>query len=175
MAVPVAGITFEEFLDLFVPWDESLPALRLTQDGRELGPDPDDQAFARHQGLSSGLMVWMAAMGEPIWRLVDIRTTFPSATRASAYHRETMDRQSEGFPPVIDAPALGDECAVFGGTFQIPQTPQRITSFIYLFRVHNVSVKLFVANGMMSRAGLSSELVARLGYHATQRILERTY
>lgn len=125
-----------------------LPEMRCVQDARSHGHDPADETFGRQQGRFAGFQAWMADGDKAVWRLVDIRFVFPTAAAAQAYHRESLRRNSEGHAAVQGAPLVGDSCMVFGGTEANPILPElMMTAYIYVFRIRNVVVKLFVAQG----------------------------
>ena len=146
-AEPTVGLDEPAYLALFLDGSD-LPAMHPVQDSRLQGADPGDAAFGNRGGLHSGFQVWMDETDAPLWRLVDIRWVFPSAADAGAYHRESLRTNSEGHPPVPSAPLAGESCSVFGGTETTPFDPNiTMTTFYYVFRVHNVVVKLFVAQG----------------------------
>lgn len=155
---------------------DDLPGMSLVQDSADAGPDPGDYAFAACDGLGSGLRAWMAPETGPVWRLVDIRFVFPDAARASAYHAERLLANSELNPPVPDAPPVGEECRVFGGTRPVPMAGIEMTTWFYVFRVGRVVVKLFVAQGPDSVQPLqvghveaiARRIVARLGEPGTE-------
>ncbi len=147
------------------------PSLRWVQDSRLGHPDPDDDAFVRLRGRCSGLSVWLAPPDEPIWRMVDIRFLFDSASDAEAYHRERLHVNSEGKPPIPEARAVGEECHVFGGTdsLQFGSTTLSMTAFYYIFRVDQVVVKLFVAQGPEASEPLIPDHLVPL----SERIVEK--
>jgi len=169
-----AGVELDEFLDLFLDADDFDEPMRCVQDTREQGPDPGDVAFPRSHGLYSGFAVWMGSTEHPVWRLVDIRWVFPDSDRARAYHVETLAHNSEGAPPVDGAPVVGRECHVFGGRQPTPIPDVEMTTYYYLFRVLNVVVKLFVAQGpALPPATLQAAQVADIAVRIEKRIRER--
>jgi hypothetical protein len=103
------------YLALFLSSDD-LPGLTVAQDSRMPGPFAADDAFVQLGGTRTGMVRWQGRKGDPIQALVDIRWVFPDEDAASAYHRHRLGANSEGQPPVPDAPLVGDECAVHGGT-----------------------------------------------------------
>ena len=140
-----AGISQEDYLSLFLIERDYGGKLKMVQDSRLQGPDPKEVAFPRYQGIMSGFAVWMGEMDEPIFRSVDIRFVFPTAWQASAFHAAQLDLNSEGNPPLPDAPPVGQECRVFYGVMVAPQF--KIRHFFYIFRIHRVVVKLYAAQG----------------------------
>lgn len=176
MPVLVAGKTREEFLDLFLETKDFDKPVRLDQDTRERGPDPDNRAFPKHQGLFSGFTIWMGDTDCPVWRIVDGRWSFPLSEKASAFHQEALDHNSEGFPPVSGSRSVGEECHVSGGTYPIPieNIEMNMTAFSYIFRVYNVVVKLFVAQGPDLPDGtLTPDEVSILAERIERRIRDR--
>lgn len=146
---------------------------RLTQqqDSRWNGPDARDLWFARHQGMVTGLAVWLGKPSDAIWRLVDIRTVFPSAAQTDAWLHEAMNYQSEGLPEVADAPVVGAGCRVFGGTQPHPLMPRAtLTAFIYVFRCGRVVVKLFAMQGTESAVPLTAARLAEVAERIRARI-----
>jgi hypothetical protein len=137
----------ELFLPMFLDTHDLPNNVRMTQDTRSYLPlAPEDNAvFARHCGYHSGLALWEGGFDQTIWRLVDIRWVFPTAAEARAFHKATTQANSEGQPRISDAPTVGTDCAVFGGTANLSGTP--LTHYYYLFYVQNVAVKLYVAQG----------------------------
>lgn len=176
MPVLAAGRTRAEFLDLFLESKDFDEPVRQVQDTREQGPDPDNRAFPKHQGLFAGFTVWMGETDNPIWRIVDIRWSFPSSEKASAFHQEALEHNSEGFPSVPNSRLVGEECYVFGGTNPIPMADidMNMTSFYYVFRVHNVVVKLFVAQGPdLPDSTLAADQVSILAERIVRRIRDK--
>ncbi len=136
----------ELFLPLFLEKQDLPGDVNMTQDTRRhLAIDPGNQAFAKHCGYCSGLALWEGGFDQAILRLVDIRWVFPTEKEAQAYHAERLLANSEGQPKIPGAPAVGTDCRVFGGTLDIRGTP--LTHYYYIFRVHNVVVKLYIAQG----------------------------
>jgi hypothetical protein len=148
-----------------------LPALKCVQDSRSSGSDPGDEPFSRLRGRQAGLAVWLDKADKPIWRLVDIRFLFDDPADAAVYHRERLDYNSEGAEPVTNVPTVGEECAVFGGTRSTELAGQTVTltAFSYIFRVANVVVKLFVAQGPSAKEPLTPGHL----FPIAQRIVER--
>jgi hypothetical protein len=165
------GITHYDYLDLFLDASDFGGAMRMVQDSRLQGPDPDDGAFPKYGGILTGFAAWMASPDAPVWRMVDIRTIFPTEWQASAWHAARLFDNAERQPEVKGAPLVGQECWVFGGRMQLPIAGLTITiaNYFYLFRVVRVVVKLYVAQGSDSQTTLIPEMVASIG----QRIVRR--
>jgi hypothetical protein len=153
---------------------DDLPRMSLVQDCAGAGPDDGDYAFAACDGMASGFRVWMAPESDPVWRLVDIRFVFPDAARASAYHTERLAVNSELNPPVPDAPGVGEECRVFGGTRSIPTLGIDMTAYTYVFRVDRVLVKLFAAQGPGSAESLRVQHVEAVGRRIAARLADES-
>jgi hypothetical protein len=164
------GLDEPGFLSLFLDGPELVGSMRRTQDTRLQGPDPNDREFARHQGVQSGFAVWMGPSDAPVWRLVDIRWTFPSATLADGFLHAAMKANSERQPPFAGARPIGEGCEVFGGEVTTP-FGTKMTMFYYIFRVDNVVVKLFIAQGPDVKEG--SNLTADQTAQIASRIVER--
>lgn len=144
------GLQRPQYLKLFLNATDlttvRAPNMRMVQDTRTKGADPRDTAYRTHRGVASGFAVWMANRSDVrVWRLVDIRWVFRSNADASAYYRATLRRNAEGNPRVAGAAPIGDECQVFGGTQKMAGVA--VTHYFYIFRVANVVVKLYVAQG----------------------------
>lgn len=151
-----------------------LPAgLRLSQDSRDVGPDADDDAFAANHGQRSGLVVWMSdKMDGAMWRVVDIRWTFPTDADAEAYLAASWRRISENQPAVASPAmtAIGAGARAFGGTFVEPLLGTKMTQFMLGFRVGRTVVKLYAAQGSDAKPGtLKVEALAALGHKAAAR------
>jgi hypothetical protein len=146
--------------------------MQLGQDSRLRGADPGDAAFVQCGGQWSGLAAWNGPETAPVSRLVDIRWVFPSSDAAIAYHRATLQTNSEGLPTVAGAPAVGSECHVFGGTTRDPVFGVEITSLMYVFRAGSVVAKLYVAEGdRATQAG--TRLSLELARAHAERVLKR--
>ena len=148
---------------------DDLPDMTLVQDSATSGPDDGDYAYAACDGMGTGLRVWLGLPTQSIWRIVDIRFAFPDAARAAAYHAERLVANSEGHPALPDAPLVGDECHVFGGSRAMAPLGVDMTMFFYVFRVGAVVVKLFVAPGPQATQPLDIEDVHAIA----QRVIAR--
>jgi hypothetical protein len=155
---------------LYLEADDLPGNLTLVQDSRGQGSDPGDYAFGGCDGVHAGLRVWLGEATDTVWRLVDIRFVFPDAERAAAYHAERLLANSEGNPSVDDAPVIGDECHVFGGTRSIGFADLKMTTYFYIVRVENVVVKLYVAQGVEARKPLVLEQVRRIADRIVVRV-----
>jgi hypothetical protein len=175
------AMNHEAYLKLFLDENDVPPGMNQTQDSRARGADPNDHAFLQYRGENSGLAVWIAPETAPVWRLVDIRWVFSTDQDADAYHRNTLHINCEAEPLVQDAPLVGMDCHVFGGTksdyslYQITGVATSISQFYYIFRVGCVVAKLYVAEGeMASQSGvrlhagmvkqIADKIVARINY-----------
>jgi hypothetical protein len=162
----------ELFLPMFLEKHDLIGDVRMTQDTRcHLPPDRDDDAYASCCGYHSGLALWEGGFDQTILRLVDIRWVFPTESEAKAYLSARIQASSEGQPRIPAAPAVGAECAVFGGTIDVVGKP--LTHYYYIFRVQNVVVKLYVAQGpdaIGPRERLTPEKVAEIAKACVQRI-----
>ena len=145
------------YLELFLDNNNLPNSMSRVQDSRTRGADPGDSVFVRCRGEHSGMAAWMGPNTEPVWRLVDIRWVFPTEANAIEYHRTTLNINSEGQPLIPDAPKVGTDCYVFGldnafdvMTYEISGRKETITQFYYIFRVANVVVKLYIAEGEMA-------------------------
>ncbi|HWF87929.1 MAG TPA: hypothetical protein VN659_03815, partial [Pyrinomonadaceae bacterium] len=146
--------------------------LPWVQDSRLNSPDPGDEAFTRLHGSLTGLSAWQTDMDQTVWRLVDIRFVFDDAEQASAYHHDRLKVNSEGYPPIEGAPAVGEECFVFGGTQsnEMGGISFSLTAYFYIFRVGRVVAKLFAAQGPQAKEPLTPEALVPLAQRIVQRI-----
>ena len=136
-----------DFLRLFLESAELPAALKLVQDSRMRGPDPQDGWFGTCLGQFSGMNAWEdPTYRGAVQRLVDIRWVFPTAEQAANYHKHTLNTNCEGMPYLPQAPAVGQECYAFGGQQELSGLA-KMTSFMYLFRVGCVVVKVYAAQG----------------------------
>jgi len=131
---------------------------------------PGDYAFAACNGVHVGLHRWAGEMTSTILRLMDIRFVFPDAERAAAYHAERLLAASEGYPSIEEAPLVGDDCRVFGGTFPTEPTKVEIAMYFYVFRVQNVVVKLFAAQGVQSPEHLTLDHMGLMAGRVVARV-----
>ena len=177
MTLPTAGITLDEFYEVFLEEDDFPEPLRMVQDNRDQGPDPGNIAFPKYHGLFSGFRVWVGSDERPLWRIVDARWAFPSAEKAQAFHLEQLQHNSEGHPLISEASAVGECCHVFGGTSPNPLIPtMSMTAYYYIFRVHNIVIKLFIAQGIKAvEQKLNVEDVAAIARRIESRINEKAY
>lgn len=148
-------------------------SLSRVQDSRLSGPDEDDEAFERCGGIFCGLAAWEDGPDATVGRLVDIRFTFASEAGAIAYQRERLACNSEGQPRVDHAPAVGEDCAVFGGTrrLDVAGEPVSMTAFHYVFRVGRMVAKVFVAQRPRASIRLTPEHVTDLALRAEARMM----
>jgi hypothetical protein len=167
----LAGLEAETFRALFLG-PEDLGGMRMTQDARTRGPDPGDRGFATQQGILSGLAVWSGPPDAALGRIVDVRWTFPSGKQARRYLRDNLARLSERQRPLPDAPLVGADGQVFGGSLPNPFS-LRVVHYIYLFRVGNVVIKLYAAQGHAARqAALTPERIVPVAQAIVQRIVQ---
>jgi hypothetical protein len=168
-----AAQILQAYLSTYLDQTDVGPLHRWVQDSRLHRPDDSDDAFARLHGRQTGLSVWLAAPDQPIWRIVDIRFEFDSASDAAAYHQTRMRANSEGKPEIPDAPAVGENCHVFGGTdsVQLGGNTISMTAYFYIFRVGRVVAKLFVARGSEAGQPLLPGHLVPLAERIRERIL----
>jgi hypothetical protein len=164
----------ERVVDLFLQAEDFPAGMTLPQDDRTRGPDADDPAFARYQGVAAGLARWQGPSGSPLTRVIDIRWLFPSAALASGYHQETLRSNAEGLPDVVGAPTVGTAGHLYGGRLGDPMLrmisgkDEAFARYIALFTVGPVVVKLFVAD--LNDLGLPVPQVHALAMRAAVRI-----
>lgn len=172
-----AGITGDEFLELFLEQKDFDGSLEMIQDSRDSGPDKGDISFSKHHGLFAGFSVWLGSDKEPVWRVVDVRFVFPSESKASLYHKERLKANSEGHPKVKDAIEIGQQSSVFGGSAPNPFDPtMEMVVYYYIFQVLNVVVKLFIAQGPNAGMnGLEIKMAAAIARRIESRIKAHAY
>ena len=143
------GINDGEFLSMFLAHNDLAQHMKRKQDDRRTGPDADDREFPRYHGVHAGFAVWVDEHPEvAVWRLVDARLVFPSVVLADGFLKAAMKKQAEGQPPIHTSHLVGEGCQVFGGTVPNPVFPaMTLTHYYYIFRVENVVVKVYVAQG----------------------------
>jgi hypothetical protein len=170
------GITASEFQDLFLESEDFPEPMEMIQDERDKGPDLNDAAFRKYRGLFAGFRVCQGSFERPVWRVVDGRWAFPSIEKAEAYHVARLKPNSEGQPLVPGAEPVGEHCSVFGGTARGRLFPDMLmTAYCYIFRVHNIVVKLFIAQGLnVVDARLNLEIVASIARRIELRINEHS-
>jgi hypothetical protein len=152
--LPLVDEPDKAYLELFLDSDD-LPGMIRDRDLRIQPPDDADDVFVRLGGIRTGRVIWMGDRGAAIWTLIDIRWVFPDEEAATLYHRERLEFNSEGQPLIPDAPAVGQECAVYGGTVVRDNVGVEVvlTWYYYLFRVGTVVVKLFACKGVEAPEG----------------------
>lgn len=156
----------QNYLQLFLDASDLPSDLRPVQDSRGRGADPQDTWFVECQGEASGMMAWQAPIDSTVQRLVDIRWVFPDETCASNYHQQTLTTNCEGLPQLPQASTLGAECHVFGG--KVDFGAGSVTSYMYIFRVGRVVIKLYVAQG--EGESLQLNRVTQIAQHILSRV-----
>lgn len=170
LSVDAASATASATPDTFLTAAD-LAGMRRSQDSRSKGADARDKAFSKHGGQSAGMAVWMGGTKDAVWRLVDIRWTFPTEAAARAYHADALKANSEGAAPVPAAGKVGSECSVFGGTSTHPALGVTMTQFYYVFRVGKVVAKVYVAQGPSAAKGaLTAAKVQAIAAKAAARM-----
>jgi hypothetical protein len=147
--LPLVKEPDESYLSLFLSAD-ALPGMTQYQDWRIQDPSAEDEIFTRLGGIRAGYVIWHAHHSAAIQKLFDFRWIFPDEDAAAQYHRERLEINGEGLPRISDAPTIGQECAVYGGTIVRGSGDTEITRtmFCYLFRVGTAVVKLFASKGI---------------------------
>jgi hypothetical protein len=165
------GITASEFQELFLKSEDFPEPMEMIQDERGSRGYLNDAAFRKYRGLFHGFCVWHGSFERPVWRVVDGRWAFPSMEKAAR-----LKPNSEGHPLVPGAESVGEHCSVFGGTARSPLFPDMlVTAYYYIFRVHNIVVKLFIVQGPnVSDARLKPEIVASIARRIELRINEHS-
>lgn len=159
----------ENFEELFLTAKELPRKMRMEQDSRRSGPEPD-KAFIKYHGEHAGLVVWKGEHNDPIWRVVDIRWVFPSEAEAAAFYKATLKTNSENKPEIAIATTIEiPDFHVFGGT-EILRGNLELTHYYYIFRVGRVVAKLYVAQGYLSKEKLKMEKVQKLADKVCERI-----
>lgn len=132
-----------------------------------------DEPAAQQGGCShSGKKLWTAKdAAAPVWQVHDIRWIFPDAAAAQRFMQAASGEMSEGLPPVSQPPAVGQDTRLWtaqGDTYGVG-----IEMYMYnlMFRVDNVVVKLFIAQGPQAKGKVLTPLmVAAIGQKAVDRI-----
>ncbi|MBZ5709705.1 hypothetical protein [Nannocystis pusilla] len=120
-----------------------------------------------------GKKLWTAKDASvAMWQVHDLRWVFPNADAAQRFLQSSMDEMAEGLPAVTTPPAVGADTKMFtaqGDTYGIGI---EVIMYNLVFRVDNVVVKLFVAQGpeAKQRKVLTPLMVAALGQKAVERI-----
>jgi hypothetical protein len=169
-------ITATEFQGLFLKSEDFPEPMGMIQDERGVRPALNDAAFRKYRGLFHGFCVWHGSFERPVWRVVDALWAFPSVEKAEAYHVARLKPNSEGHPLLPGAESVGEHCSVFGGTARSPLFPEMLmTAYYYIFRVHNIVVKLFIMQGPnVTDAKLKPEIVASIARRIELRINEHS-
>ncbi|HEX3251655.1 MAG TPA: hypothetical protein VHS05_19625 [Pyrinomonadaceae bacterium] len=170
--IEAAGSEISVYLSTYLDQKDMGPSMPWVQDSRIHRPDQGDDAFARLHGSHTGLSCWQTNVRATIFRVVDIRFLFNNAQDAAAYHKERLQANSEGHPPVPGAPQVGEECHVFGGTNSLEHRGMKITltGFYYVFRVGRMVVKLFAMQGVEATRPLTPEDLVPLAKRIVERI-----
>ncbi len=131
-----------------------------------------DGASAANGCTFTGKKLWTAKDPKaPVWQVHDIRWVFPDAAAAQRYMQQGTQELSEGLPPVSQPPMVGSDTQMYtaqGDTYGVG-----IQMFMYdlVFRVDNVVVKIFVAQGPEApQKVLTPLMVAALGQKAVDHI-----
>lgn len=142
----------------------------MTGDWAKAGCEPGAAQFGcTHWGKK----LWTARdASTAVWQVHDLRWVFPSADAAQRFMPAAMEELREGLPPVNTPPAVGSDTRMFtaqGDTYGIGI---EVIMYNLVFRVDNVVVKLFVAQGpeAQQRKILTPLMVAALGQKAVERI-----
>lgn len=147
----VEPMTKEKYFELFLKNDDFPDPMRMVQDSRLDGLDPNDKSFGKNSGMFNGFAVWMGRSDSKLWRIVDIRWVFPDEPKAKAYYLERLQYNCENWPFIPKAAPIAIDAAVCGGekTFGFGKTtnPMILVNYFYVFRIKNVVVKLYAAQG----------------------------
>jgi tetratricopeptide (TPR) repeat protein len=162
------------FLRLFLEASDLPANMRFTEDYRRENWQPLDDSLSERVGQHSGAAIWVAEIDNPLWFLKDIRWTFPNEDRAYAYHCMELATNSEGLPNAVGIEVVGSDGYVFGGTSKDPALGKELTQLLYLFRVNQTVVKLYVAEGYRSpdEPRVTPDLVKPIAEKIVSRILE---
>lgn len=131
-----------------------------------------DGASAANGCTFSGKKLWTAKdAAAPVWQVHDLRWTFPDAASAQRFMQQGTRELSENLPPVSQPPMVGSDTQMYtaqGDTYGIGV---EVIMYDLVFRVDNVVVKLFVAQGPTAPGKVLTPLmVAALGQKAVDRI-----
>eukprot|EP00771_Trimastix_marina_P001626 gnl/Trimastix_PCT/2708.p1 GENE.gnl/Trimastix_PCT/2708~~gnl/Trimastix_PCT/2708.p1 ORF type:complete len:479 (-),score=136.47 gnl/Trimastix_PCT/2708:31-1467(-) len=142
-----------------------LPAgMQMTRDERAFlhtdcpqcisSPSPLDEFTFQHQGM----VQWICGPSSTIHRLIDIRWVLPDESAAERFINDSrmIAMISEGQPLVRRFKPIGQDCKLFGGPTALfhQETRKRIGAYAFVFRIKNIVIKLFAAQGPMSGTAL---------------------
>lgn len=120
----------------------------------------------------SGKKLWTAKdPAAAVWQVHDLRWVFPDAAAAQRYLAGAPAELPEGLPAVTQPPAVGSDTRMYtaqGDTYGVG-----VDMYMYnlVFRVDNVVVKLFVAQGPNTTGKVLTPLmVGALGQKVVDRI-----
>ncbi len=131
-----------------------------------------DGAAAQNGCTHSGKKLWTAKDPSAIvWQVHDLRWVFPDVAGAQRYLQAGQAELAEGLPPVSQPPMVGSDPQMYtaqGDTYGVG-----VEMYMYnlVFRVDNVVVKIFVAQGpTLKGKQLTPLMIAALGQKAVDRI-----
>lgn len=147
-----AGINSKnQYFDIFLNSKEMPNSMRMVQDSKLNGPDPDDRLFTRNHGIFAGFQVWMGRSDSPLWRIVDIRWVFPDEKKAKDYFQKRLGANCEGWPIMKTVHPFGKDSVICGGEQVINKNqttnPLLLVNYMYVFQVENVIAKIYAAQG----------------------------
>jgi tetratricopeptide (TPR) repeat protein/NAD-dependent dihydropyrimidine dehydrogenase PreA subunit len=166
------------YLDCFLA-DGDVAGMTLAEDNRVLRTF-DGDAFPAAGGLVCGLTRWQQTAGRSRWgrrasrgfpsdRVIDLRWMFSDADSALRWHRDRLEQDSEGMPPLGSHSFAGVDYHCFGGEQNDSTSGGTFVSFNILFVVGPVVAKLFAAD-TLEELGLTAEQAQELAHKAAQRI-----
>jgi hypothetical protein len=141
----------------------------LSGDWARAGCEPD----AAPLGCTHfGKKLWTAKdTSVAVWQIHDLRWIFPDASAAERYLQQSLEQLSEGLPEVATPPAVGSNTKMFTAQGDAYGLGIEVYMYNLVFRVDNVVVKVFVAQGPTApKKILTPLMVAALGQKAVERI-----
>lgn len=135
--------------------------------------DPCDQPDEKANGCSfTGKKLWTAEdANAAVWQVHDIRWVFADAGGAQRFLAANEKLMSEGLPSVVQAPAVGSDARMWTAQGDVYGIGIEVIQYSLSFRVDNVVVKIFVAQGPLVKGKtLTPLMVAALGQKAVKRI-----
>ncbi|MBL9102461.1 MAG: hypothetical protein JNL82_15985 [Myxococcales bacterium] len=124
---------------------------------------------ARYGCTFEGKKLWLARdPNHAVGQVHDIRWVFPDAASAQRYLAESSRELSENMKPVSQPPAVGSDSQLWSATNSM--FGMNVFMYNLVFRVDNVVVKLFLAQGGGDAKVLTPLMIGALGQKAADRI-----
>ena len=120
----------------------------------------------------TGKKVWTSPDNNAVvWQVHDVRWAFADDAGARRFMQTQDQILSEGLPSVVQAPAVGSDAKMWTAQGDVYGVGVEVYMYSLAFRVDNVVVKVFVAQGAFVKGKVLTPLmVAALGQKAIKRI-----